>query len=507
MTQTIVLPVAPYEPDLPAGAGSEQTIWNVYPRTPVSYGPVPSPASQYDALPARVQGGAAYRDDTGAVTIFAGTQTDLYMLRAGLGAWQGVSQTDGIYAAGSEAWRFVYFNGSILATNIGNAIQKFALASDSRFSDLSAAAPRARYAAVVKNAFVVLGNTWDSVNGYKRQRVWWSGAGDATSWPLPGTDLAAQVQSGVVDLLGPGGDVQGIAADLNAADAVVFQEHAVRRMMYAGPPSIFDFQPVEAARGMMCPDSLVVNGGIAYYWGHDGVCAFNGAESRSIGANKIDRTIYADLNNSYPDRVVGASDPINKLILWAYPSGNAATGTPDRMLIYNWELDRFSLASIECETVLRLLSIGYTLDELYTVLGYTLDGVPAPLDSSIWAGGRLTLGIFDGTHTIGFLTGTPLEATVETGELPPPPGRRWLVTGTRPAVDGVGTVPSVSIGRRERLQDAVSYTDAVGLTAMGKCPARTSGRYIRAKTVIPAGSTAWQHCSGIELELTPQGTR
>lgn len=507
MSTPLIIPVAEYSPDLPDGAGHTETIWNVYPRTPISYGPVNSPVAQYDALPARCRGGATYRNNEGATFIFAGTQNDLFLLEAGLSEWESVSLADGGYDTGFETWRFAHFNNYALATTITENIQKFLLGTDTDFSDLGGSPPRARHIAVVKNAFVVLGNTWDSVNGFLPQRVWWSGAGNAASWPALGTSAAAAVQSNAVDLLGDGGAVQGIAAGLNNADAVIFQEYAVRRMMYSGPPSVFSFSPVESARGCMCPDSIVVEGGIAYYWGNDGIYAFDGGSSRAIGSNKVDKTVFEELNYAYVDRVVGTKDPRNKMIWWAYPTGSSVNGNPDRILMYNWELDRFSLAAITCETILRVLSIGYTLDELYTIFGYTLDTVPAPLDSPIWSGGQLNMGMFNTDHQVCFLTGEPLAATIETNEIQPPPGRRWLVTNSRPIVDGTGTMPSVAIGRRERQEDAVNYTAAVAMNAMGQCPVRTSGRFLRARTTIPAGSRAWRNVSGVELTAVPQGTR
>lgn len=502
-----MLPAAEYAPDLPDGAGSTKAIWNVYPRTPVSYGPINTPMPQYDALPGRCQGGCAYKDNEGNIFIFAATANDLFMLKKGLANWEKVSKVDGGYNAGEEMWQFAYFNGAIIATQIGDPPQRFILGSDTNFTDLPGNPPRARSVAVIKNNFLVFGNTWDPINGFKRQRIWWSGAGDATSWPLLGTTDAAIAQSGAVDLLGPGGDVQGIAADLTAADAAVFQEYAVRAMQYSGPPSTFSFRSVQAARGAMCPHSIVVNGGVAYYWGQDGVCAFDGAQSVAIGANKIDKTTYREFNGNFLKRVVGASDPLSKLLWWSYPSLSSPSGDPDRSLIYNWDLNRFSLAGISCEVALKLLSIGYTLDELWTVLGYQLDEVPAPLDSPIWQGGRLALGIFGLDHRIAFLTGETLVATVETAELQPPPGRRWLVTNSRPIVDGIGTAPTVAIGRRETQQQAVAYTSPVSINSLGQCPVRTSGRYLRAKTIVPAGFQSWDNFSGIELDLVQQGRR
>lgn len=506
MQPPLILPVAEYLPDLPAGAGSS-AITNVYPRTPLSYGPIPQPMPQYNALSSRCQGGFATRDSTGNVFIFAGDVANLYMAKTGGGGtWANVSRSPDSYNAGDETWRFIYFNGSVIATDFGDPLQAMAL-SGTQFADLTGSPPKGRYIAVVKNAFVVLGNTWDAENGYMPQRVWWSGAGDATSWPALGTGDAAQLQSGAVDLLGNGGWVQGFAPDLINADAVVFQQYAVRRMQYMGPPSVFSFLPVENARGCLCPNSIVVSGGIAYYWGQDGIYAFDGAESRPIGANKVDKTIYADVSGNFLSHVYGTTDPLKKLIWWAYPSNQSPDGNPDRLLCYNWQLDRFSLAEISCEIILKLLSIGYTLDELYTVLGYTLDTVPAPLDSEIWQGGRLSMGLFDTEHKVNFLTGPALEATVETQELQPSAGRRWLVTNSRPLIDGDGTTPSVSMGRRERKEDTVSYTSPVALNAMGACGVRTSGRYMRGRITVPAGSNNWGDLSGIELEAVAQGTR
>lgn len=507
MPAPLVLPVGEYAPDLAAGDGASQ-ILNVYPRTPTSYGPVLAPAVQYNALGARCRGGAAYRDSAGAVYIFAGDATKLYKIVAGVATWQDVTRSTGAYTTGSaEAWRFAYFNGDVVATNFSDEVQRYTLIGGSLFEHLPGRPPKGRYIAVIKNAFLVLGNTWDGTNGNMPQRVWWSAAGDHTNWPILGTTDAAQVQSGAVDLLGPGGWIQGFAPDLINADAVVFQQHGVRKMTYVGPPDIFSFLPIESARGCLCPDSIVVSGGIAYYWGQDGIYAFDGAESRPIGANRIDRTVFAEVDDGNISRVVGAADPINKLIWWAYPSGGASGGNPDRLLCYNWQIDRFSLTHITCETILRLLSIGYSLDELWTLLGYTVDTIPAPLSSEIWTGGRLTLGLFNSDHKLAFLTGAPLAATIETQEIQPEPGRRWMVRSSRPIVDGTGTTATVSIGRRERKQNAVSYTDPVSLNQIGECPVRTSGRYLRAKVSIPASSTAWQHFSGVELDAVLQGSR
>ena len=507
MPETLRVPVAEYAPDQPTYPGTgAAVVKNVYPRTQISYGPVGSQSAMYNALTARCRGGFGVRDKLGDTFIFAGDANDLYLMKAGLSAWLNVSLLAGGYAAG-DAWRFTYFNGDVIATNYGNPPQYFTLIGGSAFADVGGTPPRAKFISTVKNAFVVLGNTYDSENGEMPQRVWWGAAGNAHDWPLLGSNDAAEKQSSSVDLLGPAGEVMGFAPELMNADAIVFQERGVRRMTYTGPPTTFSFLPVENARGCVASDSIVVNGGIAYYWGQDGIYAFDGDEAQPIGADKIDKTVYDDVDVSNLSRIVGVADPKNKLIIWAYPSRQNSLGNPDRLLIYNWQLDRWSLVELTCETLLKVLSIGYTLDELETILGYlTVDVIPHPLSSDVWQGGRPHVATFNTDHKLTYLTGTPLAATVDTAEAQPKAGLRTFIKSVRPLVDGEDSAPSVAVGRRERQQDLVSWSDAVALNAMGACPVRRSGRYITVRISVPESRT-WSHISGVELDATPQGTR
>jgi hypothetical protein len=518
MTQPVILNIAEFKPDLPDLADGSSNIRNVYPRTATSYGSIATPTPQYNAINARAQGAFGIYDSAGNVFIFVGDINDLYLLKAGVSGWQNCSQSPGTYnVAPDEQWQFVYFNGDVIANQIGSVPQIFTLASSTTFSDLPGSPPRGRYIAVVKNSFVVLGNTIDNVNGEMAQRIWWSAAGDAKNWPVLGSDAAAQVQSGAFDLLGEGGEVHGFATDLINADAVVFQEFSIRRMTYVGPPSVFSFLPVENARGTPAPASIVVNGGVVYYWGHDGIYAFDGGASKGIGAGKVDKTLFphsaapstadsVDLGNLF--RVVGTADPLNYMVWWIYPSRDSVGGTPDRLLGYNWQLDRWCICNITAEWIFRLLSIGYTLDELFTILGYTIDNLPAPLDSRIWTGGALQLGIFDSSHKLNLFTGNPLTATVESSEVQPFQGLRTLITNSRPLVDGAGTLPQVAVGHRERQVDTVVYTSNSAMNSLGTCPVRASGRYIRVKTTIPTGTTrTWTNISGVEIEVSGQGSR
>lgn len=531
MTQTTTLQVSDWLPDEPPQPPVGSTnIVNVQPRTATSYGPIGSPMPVSSALDYPCQGACAYLDPANNVNLFAGTRDKLYRLTAGDAyVWQDVTsqlvtpidwsaddfshdfgsgRTPSGYNVSADAyWEFEYFNGTVLATQIADNIQAFKPSSDTYFSDLAQAAPRAKHMAVVKNSFVMVGSTYDGTDGTQPQRVWWSGAGDATSWPTPGGQVAAQLQSSFVDLLGSDGEVQAIRAGLAYADALVFQEHAVRACFYAGPPQVFQFLPLQNARGTPAPYSPVVVGGVAYYYAWDGWYANDGTTATPIGVNKVNKFFQNDADLSSLHRMTGAADPLSQMLWWTYVSKASPNGLPDKLIGYNWALQRWSPALVAAEYLVRFISLGYTLDQLYTILGYTLDTLPAPLDSPLWAGGALQLALFNSDHKLSYFTGAALPATVETVEVQAVPGRRAVVTGARPLIDGSGTGgPTVAMGHRERQIDMVQYSTATGINAIGNCPQRTSGRYLRAQIKVGAGGD-WSNISGIDLQLVPAGQR
>lgn len=581
--------ISPYAPDLPDfGASGSNSVLNVVPRTPFSYGPVGTlTAATSGALDNRCQGAAAFIDNSGATYIFAGDIHDLYVYTSSSGLWTKVSKTNGGYATSADGqWNFEYFGGDVIATNFADAIQAYTLGTSTKFADLANGgitaltlvagsgytngtyalsvtgpgagtgfagtvtvsggaltsyaitnvgtlypstatiaipagagagaggsitptianiAPKARYLSVVKN-FLVLCNTWDSVDAFQTQRVWWSGLGNARLWPTPGGQAAAAVQSSRNDLFGKGGWIQGIVGNLGNSDAAILMEHAVWRMVYAGPPEVFDFFPAQGAKGCPAPNSIVQLQGNAYYLGEDGFYVFDGMNSQPIGANKVDKTFYANLNGAFMSRVIGAADPLNKLVWWGYPSISTLSGNPDKLLAYNWdpEINRWSLVEATVETIIRLLTTGYTLDQLYTILGYTIDALPAPLGSRFWQGGVLTFGAFNSAHKLAYFSGQNMAASVETSESELFDGQRSFVTNSRPLVDG-GT-PSISIGVRERLVDMVTYKPASSMNRLGTCPQRCSGRYVRAVIDTSLGDT-WTNIQGTEIDAIPVGIR
>lgn len=476
------------------------TCRNVIPRTRSSYGPFSALSVYSDPLAARCQGAFAARDNAGNISIFAGDSASLKRLNAASPTFSDVSRsTGGAYATSADGvWQFIQYGLNVIATNFADDVQSYVIGTSTNFAPLSSGAPRARYLSIWRD-FVVLGHLHD-----QPQRIRWSAIDDPTGFPVIGTSQAAQVQSDQQDLVGEGGWIQGIVGGLGSADGVVIQERALWRVTYVGPPLIFTFDLVEGARGTPAPGSIVQLGGVVAYLGEDGFYLFDGNSSRPIGNEKIDKTFFADFDQTYSARVSSAVDPINKIFYWAYPGSGNLGGVPNRILAYNWALDRWSMIEIGgIEFIFRAASFGYNADNA-DGLGYTVDTSPFGPDSRFWAGGKSILSGFDLNHRLGFFSGASLKATIETGDLDLTEGRRAFVSGIRPVADS-GTILS-SVGYRDSQAAAVAYTPASVPAADGFCPQRVSTRYPRARIEIPAG-TSWSHLSAFEARIKPEGTR
>jgi hypothetical protein len=500
MSQVVKVPAAEWLPDLPAHAnpGSSEAS-GVVPRSDKSYGPLASlSALSTTPLSARCQGAFSGRSLGGTVTTFAGDASKLYRLVSG--AFSNVSQGGGTpYSTAADAtWRFCQAGERVIATNYTNNIQSWTLDSSSAFADLAAAAPRGSHVAWIEPGFLMVGNLSTAANG-----LHWSGINDPTSWPTLATAAAAAAQSGSNSNLA-GGHVQTLLGAIGGAQGAVFMDTAIYRIEYVGPPDIFAFREIERARGTPAPNSVVNVGPLAFYLGEDGFYAFDGSRSVAIGANKVDKTFYSDLDQNNFHRIYAAADPINKNVFWAYPNASASNGNPNRILIYNWETGWWSKSTAhECELIFRSLSQSTNLDSL-DALGYNIDTLPYSLDSRVWTGGRLILSAFDTSHNLSNFAGSAVAATVDTAEIDGTEGMRVFVGGIRPLVDG-GTI-TASVGYRDQFSSSVTYTTAASVGGDGFAPQRVSARNVRARTAIAAAGS-WSHLWGVEARLRQEGAR
>lgn len=468
----------------------------VYATTEHSYAPFPTFQSVSNALTARCQGAIGVKDASGNGFAFAGDATKLYR-RTGV-TWANVSRTATTYACGSEEnWTFVEVGDQLVALNIGDYPQVFTLSSSSLFDNLAASTdylPKARYGAQIGD-HLMLGNLNDVGLvglGLAPKRLWWCGKGDITDWPEPGTSAAAAAQAGFSAEL-PGGWIQGITRGIGGAAGVVLSEDALHRVLVAGPPNAFDFDFVEGARGAWVASSILNFGRGVIYLTEDGWYVFDGSTSVPIGARRIDRWFLDRLDTDNRHRISVVPDPERKLVVISFPGEGSTGGTPNELLIWNWDANKWSHASGTVETLFRDRTAAYTLEDL-DAFG-TLDALPYSLDSRFWSGGASQIGAFDTAHKSGNFAGPAQAASMITQDFDAK-GRRIFVSGFRPIVDG-GTVTG-GLVTRESQDGAATTTPLVAPEVDGICRIRAEGRYVRARVDVAAGGS-WTHALGVQV--------
>ncbi len=344
-----------YRPDVSDyEAGTSRNVLNVVPRAD-GYGPFASLTALSLSLGLPCRGAfVAYKID-GSVAIFAATATDLYTMNNSTFAWTKLSLGGGPYSAISsgDQWRFAQFNNLVIAVQANVAPQVYDLTASSAFANLNGSPPQARYIDIV-GRFVVLSGLLS--NPY---RVQWSGLNDVngpTSW-------TPTVNSSDYQDLPDGGIVRGVAG---GETGVILQDQAIRRMTYVpGSPVIFQIERVAQDLGLFGPYSLVRAGSTIFFYSTKGFHRIDpGGFPVPIGRERVDRSFFTDLDKASLQLFIGAADPRNSRVFWAYKSANGVTGQFDKMLCYDWVLDRFTPIKIAGEYLLPLSQPGLTLEAL-----------------------------------------------------------------------------------------------------------------------------------------------
>lgn len=458
----------------------------------IGYEPFESAAS-YAAAPSgmvgRISGAAGYIDPTGVGKSFAGDDGKLYRLDSV--TWTDVSKSGGYSVPTGERWRFGLFGNLVIATNYDEPVQVWNLGASptpSAFADLAATAPKARYVATVKD-HLFFGYTNDSADGEVQNRVWFSPIGDPSDNDWGNTDKQSDFQD-----IPLGNRVQGV---VGGEYGLVIMDTAIFRADYTGDALIYSFSAISTDKGCVAPDSIAKVGGVTFFLAEDGFYACDGASVQPIGNNKVDEFFRDDVDPGKYDTIRAAIDPRRKLYLCAYPT--PGSDLPDRILVYRYDIGRWSLIEEDCDLLVRLVSAGYTLEQLDSISS-SIDALPASLDSRDYAGGGPLFGKFD-NGVFSTFTGTPKTATIETAEFSPNAQARTRLRRVRPIVDGTVTVQD---GTRTNPTDAVTWSAAQSLTARGEAAFRQDARFHRIRCNI---SGTWSYAHGIEAKATTGGRR
>lgn len=378
-------------------------------------------------------------------------------------------------------WNFAQFGNTILCANNINKVQSFTIGSSLAFGDLSADAPVAKFLTVVRD-FVVCANLDAGTNSNKVQ---WSNINDEANWTSGGASQSD------FQIVADGGNITGLTG---GEVGLILLDRAIVRMSYIGSPLFFQFDTISRGVGCVEGNSVVQYGAMTYFLGADGFYSCDGSTVTAIGTQKVDAWFYANANQSKLNLMSATIDPIRKIVVWKFID-NFAQNT---LLIYNWQVQKWSSCTTDVDVVAGSASAGITLEGL-DLFG-NMDTLTTSLDDSLWTGGKF---LFAGARTtkIVTFTGANSTATLTTGDI----GSEVtsVVTLARPVVDnGSGSVAIASRMLLSAVPQLGSYTAA---SSENRVSLRSSGKYHRL-SVIPTGSN-WSNAIGIDIDVSPQGTR
>lgn len=527
-----------WTPDQPSVIKNLAYTYNVIPAI-VGYIPFPKAVDYSTAASENLKSVFAGRISSTAV-IFGGGETKLFKFNSSTLGMDNISKA-GNYT-GVEKWNFVQFGNSVIAANNINKLQVYTLGSSATFNDLSVDAPIAEYVTVIRD-FVVAANLDGGANANKIQ---WSDINDESNW-TSGASSQSDFQ-----IIPDGGNIHGITG---GEFGLVLLDRAIVRMSYIGSPYFFQFDTIAKGIGCVEGNSVTKYGNVTYFLGEDGFYSCDGTTVIPIGNEKIDRWFWNKVNPSKLANMSATTDPSKKVVVWNFETNFAKRG----VMIYNWQVNRWSYGETDATVVATSASAGKTLESLdynyiinagsfvvgkeYTITelgttnwqaigamvdavvgtrftatgvgsgtgsaidlelaasyGYTLDTMTTSLDSSLYTGGRTMFAGARNANVITF-TGQPSPAQIDTGSF----GSETtsVVTLARPIVDDGSAM--VAIKSRNMLNQTVDYGEYIAASSDNRVSLRSSGKY-HSLSIIPTGDR-WYNTLAIEIDITPQGTR
>jgi len=461
-------------PDQPGITGSVMEAVNCYPVTN-GYAPLRD-AADYSSSSGETLLVTFAGKSAGSSTLFAASATSIYKFDSSDASLDAVKTS---YSA-IESWDVTQFGSKLILANGADKLQYWDLGGSTTVSDLSAAAPTAKYVTVVRD-FVVAANV-----GGEESKVYWSDINDETDW-TPGAASQADTQ-----VIPDGGDITGLAG---GEYGLVFLERAVYRMSYSGSPYFFQFDAISRTLGCISNGSIAQFGGLTYFLADDGFYVCDGQTVKNIGLEKVNRWFF---ENAAPNEISTSMnatiDPVRKIVIWNFKN----TFSSRYLLIFSIDLGKWSYATTDVNYIAYGFTPSATLEQVDNY-NTSIDALEIPLDSRVFAGGQLLpLGVRE--QKIVALSGAFKSAYVVSGDIDI---GRSTVTLAKPIIDnGTGTV---AVASRDLLTENIEFGDSVAADAENRCSLRANGEYHRIK-VSPTSSN-WKTLVGVEVEIVKQGDR
>jgi hypothetical protein len=361
-----------------------------------------------DALSTACLGASSVRKLDNSFRLIAGIATKLYELSGS--SWVDVARlAGGNYAATTDnPWRMTQFGNTTLAVNKSDTLQ---YSESSNFADVSGA-PKASIVETVQN-FVFLFDTDEGTYGNSPNRWWCAGIGTYDDW-VPA--IATQCATGILT----SAPARISAGKRFGNQIIAYKERAMFIGTYVGAPTIWDWQQIPGEAGCSSQEA-VVNIGTAenpvhIFMGIDDFWRFDGARPVPIGA-PLRKTVYADFDAAYANRIKSLHDRKNSRVYFFYPS-LGGSGAIDSCVVYHYRNNTWGRDDRTIEAVVEYLAGGITYDT-WDTLYPTYNDIPNALsyDSPFLTAGQFTPGIFDNNHDLKSIDGVATNSSFTTGDM------------------------------------------------------------------------------------------
>jgi len=382
----------------------------------------------------------------------------------------------------SAQWQFAQTGNLVFATHANALLQVYDLNTSSTFTNALGSPPQAAYISVVGRFLVLSGLLsqpyriqWSGLNSFNASASWTSGTNSSDFQDFP-----------------DGGIVRGVAG---GEAGIIFQDQAIRRMSYVpGSPIIFQIDRITQDKGLFAPYSIIRAGEIIFFYAGQGLHKIQpGGVPEQIGREKVDRTFLADLDKGNLQLFMGAADPRTTRVYWAYKSVSGTVGTYDKLLGYDYLLERFFQVTATGEYLLGISQTGLTLENLDSISS-SLDALTLSLDSYATAV-QPQIAQFNSSHVLGFFSGGNLEGTIESAEQGDDE-IRVTVKGFRPITDSATVYGSITYRDTQVGTTSTQGTEVLMSSRTGRVDMTRDTRYVRFKVRIPAGTT-WTFIAGV----------
>jgi hypothetical protein len=342
-------------------------------------------------------------DDT--ARMFAGTATALYE-KSGT-SWTDRSRGGGYSGSGTQRWRFAQFGNVTLASNGATTVQA---STASVFADVSTA-PQASIIETV-NQFVFVFDTNDATYGDSPDRWWCCKLGDHTVWTPSIADQAATGR-----LLAGSGPI--LAGRKFGDEIIAYKKNSMYRGVYIGPPFVWSFTQIPGEVGALSQE-CVVNIGTPenpkhVFMGVDNFYLYDGSRPTPIGSEELKITVFASLQQNQYGACQAVHDRLNSRVYFYYPVADSFL--PDHCVVYNYKTNRWGVDDRKIEAVVEYVGTGLTYTDLGTSYATYADLPEASYDSAFVSQGVPLPAIFDTTHELQTLTGTPTTSGFTTGDV------------------------------------------------------------------------------------------